>query len=154
MPVLLTRQGELPATVETAITDLGLTDVVVAGGTVAVSAGVMADVVTAGASAMRVAGANRSATAVEMAEYAMSMGWASAAYVGVATQASFADALGGGAATGANGGVLLLTNPWYLPEAPTDFLEDNRLDVLDVTIFGGPAAVTGAVMDEISAALE
>ena len=63
----------------------------------------------------RWAGDDRYETASTVAEGGWDNGFGSFDYVGVATGTDYPDALAGGVAAGANGGVVLLTNPTSLP---------------------------------------
>lgn len=154
-PVLLTASTTLSGETRSVIGQTGVTDVVIAGGTSAVSATVMSTVkgLPGMRTVERVAGSNRYATASGMARYGERNFWGSAAYVGMATGANFPDALGGGAVCGARGGVLLLTEPTRLSPPPWAFLRDFKSDVLDVEVFGGPAAVDSIVLTQIDGVL-
>ncbi|GAB4285676.1 MAG: hypothetical protein Kow0067_08830 [Coriobacteriia bacterium] len=154
-PVLLTASTTLSGETRSAIGQTGVTDVVIAGGTSAVSATVMSSVkaLPGMLTVDRVWGTNRYATASGMARYGERHFWGSAAYVGMATGADFPDALGGGAVCGARGGVLLLTEPTRLSSAPWAFLRDFKSSVLDVEVFGGPAAVDSIVLTQIDGVL-
>lgn len=133
VPILLTTQGALHPDTEDIITHLGITDVVVAGGTAAVSTNVtnrLATILSGAGHVHRVWGGNRYETAKELAVWACDLdgpgsygdgqvGTPSAptilndlhqSNVGVASGESFPDALAGGALCGWEGHPLLL-NP-------------------------------------------
>ena len=74
--------------------------------------------------------------------------------MGIATGTGFADALGGGAAAGANGGVLLLTDPNTLSTPAAEALTDNVAAIDLVEIFGGVGAVKDSVVTAIQAILQ
>lgn len=155
MPVLLTQATVLTPDTAAVAAEIGVTHAVIAGGTGVVSAGVAAqlDAVTGVETVHREGGINRYDTTAKIAQYAVSMFWASNESVGIATGREFADALGGGAAIGSQGGVLLMTEPTYLVPHTEAYLEAAAADVVDVTIFGGVGAVTDAVKAAIEAAL-
>ncbi|GAB4279625.1 MAG: hypothetical protein Kow0056_13030 [Coriobacteriia bacterium] len=148
MPVVLTRPDALPAESRAEIRELGLTDVVIAGGPRAVNEKVEEAL---GLTATRVNGSDRYETAAAVAEYAAAQGWGSWAYVGLATGADFADALAGGAVTGWNGGVLLLTEPDRLSPPVKRALRDRVTGIETVQVFGGPNAVGDQVVAEVQA---
>jgi putative cell wall-binding protein len=151
MPVLMTRTGELPAATRSAITDIGVSTVWIAGGTGAVS-GSVASAVDAlpGVAVKRMAGANRYATAATIAQTAVSNGWAVWTVVGVSTGRNFPDALTGGAAIGAKKGVMLLTEPAVLSRETKTAIETHASEILKLTVFGGPGAVSAAVSNAIA----
>lgn len=146
-PVLLTETDSLPSEISAAIDVTGVESVFVVGGTGAVGADALADL---GVAWSRVAaGADRYATAVEFAEWALGDGRAAPAWVGVASGASFPDALGAGAVIGSQGGVLVLTAPSELPAPVAGFLGDSRDEIGRVLLFGGSSAVSDAVRSYI-----
>jgi putative cell wall-binding protein len=156
IPVLLVRVNELPAATSAKITALGIDELVIAGGTAAVSAAVEAALggLAGVTDVTRVAGANRYDTAVDVAEYGVTEGWGSFGFVGVTTGKKFPDALGGGAVCGSRGGVLLLTDPNTLSPEVATALAARKAEVSVVQIFGGAGAVSEAVATAIDAALE
>ncbi|QBI20965.1 hypothetical protein ER308_16215 [Egibacter rhizosphaerae] len=91
----------------------------------------------------RVAGADRFETAAEVA----GDGWETAATAVVATGRDFPDALTAGALAASRDAPLLLTESDELPGATADALDD--LEVEEVLLVGGPAAVDEAVAGEL-----
>lgn len=154
MPVLLTTPTRLAAPAAAFLESNDVTQVVVAGGTSAVSSGV-ATALTAlngGTTVVtRQAGANRYATARMVAEYSVARGWNTWSFVGVATGTNFPDALAGGIGAGRMGGVLLLTDPKALSADCKNALVANVASVDRVAVFGGTGAVSAAVFGEIDA---
>lgn len=155
-PVLLTAVDSLPAATSAVIGQAGLDEAVIVGGTAAVSSRVASAVgaLPAVRTVHREDGANRYETAASLADYAVRMWWAENTYVGVATGLDFPDALGGGAAAGANGGVLLLTNPAALSGETGNYLKAAKADVLAPKVYGGTAVVSDAVVGMMDAALQ
>jgi putative cell wall-binding protein len=147
----LTRTGELPASTRSAITDVGVSTVWIAGGTGAVS-GSVASAVDAlpGVAVERMAGADRYATAVAVADKAVENGWLAWSTVGVATGKNFPDALTGGVAIGRKKGVMLLTEPTVLSPATKTAIESHASEILKLTVVGGPGAVSAAVSNAIA----
>lgn len=151
-PVLLTRTSALPAETAAAVTALDIGDIVVVGGTGAVSDAAAAEAAALGAVVTREAGANRYDTAAKVASRCVTEGWLDDAFAGVATGRSFADALGGGVSAGAKNGVLLLTDPSSL-SAPTSAFISAHPSLAAVAVFGGTGAVSPTVLAQIDALL-
>lgn len=148
-PVLLTRAGALPDVTAAALQRLDPARTLVVGGTEAVSEEVLARL----PAPRRVAGPTRYETSAAVARLAVARGH-SPEVVGVATGRGFADALaagpvmaaGYGGAPGA--GVLLLVDGTVRSgsSAARDFLVEHGAAVQGVVVFGGPAAVSDAVV--------
>lgn len=153
IPVLLVQPTAVPPATQGAIEDLGLTDGIVAGGASAVSETTYIALDGLLGTMTRLSGSNRYATARDVADWAVGEGIGTYEYVGIATGTGFADALGGGAATGAHGGVLLLTDPMTLSAPVAEALAANVAYIDLVEIFGGPGAVSSGVETAIKAAL-
>ena len=92
----------------------------------------------------RVAGTNRYATAADAAERAYPDG---ADEVVLASGTAFPDALSAGGLSGALDAPILLTAPGSLPSSTVAALAE--LDPTRVTVIGGTAAVSDAVLDEV-----
>jgi putative cell wall-binding protein len=139
-PVLLTRTDLLPAETRTEIQRLGATQVVILGGTGAVSSSVEDD---HGATydVIRIAGADRYSTVAAISASYFVPGGVSVAYV--ATGDLFPDALAAGPAAVASDGPILLTDPNDL-SGPTA-AELQRLAPARIVILGGTAAISSGV---------
>jgi len=111
-PVLLVEQNNIPATVKTELARLGLSKIVVLGGTAAVSAAVESELGAYAATVKRLSGANRFATAAAVSKDTFSPGVGS---IFVATGLNFPDALAGGPVAGSLGGPILLVEKDSLP---------------------------------------
>jgi putative cell wall-binding protein len=152
MPIVLTRTSSLPADTWRAIRTVDpskLGTAVIAGGPAAVGGAVTAALSADGRKWERVAGDDRYGTAGALVDQATGRGWADWHLVGIATGANFPDALGGGAATGAGGGVMLLTPAAGLaPQASTRIAARAR-DVTAIDLFGGTPALSAEVMTEV-----
>ncbi len=153
-PVLLTRPTALPSATTAALTEVGATSAVVVGSQSAVSEPVLLDVAAITGSATRVWGGDRYSTAVEVAKWGASNGFASYRYVGVATGTNFPDALGGGIAAGAEGGVLLLTRPDMLSAPTASLLAAEKPSVRWVRVFGSTKAVSAAATAQLDTLLK
>ncbi|MHB8964569.1 MAG: cell wall-binding repeat-containing protein [Coriobacteriia bacterium] len=154
MPVLLTTPTRLSAPAAAFLESNDVTQVVVAGGTSAVSSPVASAIAALNGSTTvvtRKAGVNRYGTARMVGEYGVEQGWSSWGYVGVATGLNFPDALAGGIGSGRMGGVLLLTDPKVLSPDCKNAIVANVADIDRVAIFGGTGAVSASVANAIDA---
>ena len=145
IPVLLVKRTGVPAATRQVIGETGAVRAVVAGGVAAVPEEVRQAL---GVPSRRVSGAERYETAAAFASWAADSGISSFAHVGLATGRAFPDALGGGAALGAQGGVLLLSSSATLPAAARDGLSARRDIIESLRVLGGDSALSSAVMDE------
>ena len=153
MPILLTRTTALPPDTVKAIEDVGATEAIVVGSDKVVATTVYNQLGTTGsiASRDRWFGANRYETARAVANEAVAVGLGAWQYTGIATGQNFPDALAGGAAAGAAGGVLLLTDPVVLSPAAKAAIEANRAKIFGIHIFGSDKAVSTPVRNAIDA---
>lgn len=152
-PVLLARPTALPSVTASALVDIGATGAIVAGGESAVSEPVRLQVAALVGDAQRVSGSDRYSTAVEVAKWGVSSGFANYRYVGIATGSNFPDALGGGIAAGAEGGVLLLTRPDALSTSTSGLMTANKPALRWVRVLGSTKAVSAAVSSGLDALL-
>lgn len=143
-PVLLVRHGSIPAPVATQLNRLDPGQIVILGGTDAVSTTVQeaAGAYTSG-DVTRLAGGNRYATAAAIADtYPTGI-----STVYVASGTDYPDALAGSASAGRNGRPMLLTNPGHLPIATRDAL--TRINPGRIVVLGGTAAVSHSVASQL-----
>lgn len=148
-PVLLTGPEALDGRVADFLTAHdSIEEVLVAGGTAAVSSTVEEQLVALGLEVERFAGDDRYETAVEIAERL----FPDATTVLIATGASFADALAGAAQAGRLDAPVLLVAD-HLPDDVRDYLEDRAGTITAVYTLGGPAAVPQTVADEVNTIL-
>jgi len=152
IPILLTRSTVLPSATAVELQSLGVSEVIIGGGTSAVSSSVLdsIDAIT-GVSVHRVSGSDRYATSAALASYAVTEGWVSPARVAVSSGLSFPDALSGGAATGYQSGVLLLSAPSSLSSAASGFITSHGFNHMPVTVYGGTSAVSSVVGSQLTA---
>jgi putative cell wall-binding protein len=152
LPVLLTPAGELSDAASKAIDDLGAERAVVVGGTAAVSAAVADDLEGKGVTVQRVAGANRYATAVAVADLGRTGLGLSSSAIDIASGENFPDALAAGPAAGVANRPLLLTASDELSEATEDYLIDHSATLTQGRVFGGSAAISENVVNQAEAA--
>ncbi|AXH96697.1 cell wall-binding repeat-containing protein [Ornithinimicrobium avium] len=142
-PVLLVRQDRVPAATVAELTRLAPEQIVLMGGTTAVSEAVQESLGAYG-TVTRVGGDDRYETAALLAESIDT-----SARVFVASGRGFADALSGAAVAGRDGAPMLLTRPDSLPRATAD--QVSRLQPELVTVVGGETAITEVVLDALRA---
>jgi len=154
-PIVLTTPGALAGDAASAITTLGTTEAVILGGTGPVSADVEASLKTmlGDTNVSRLAGADRYATGYAIATYGHAECGLSYAGAGVATGASFPDALAGGAMAGQLGTVLMLTPSTKLDARVAELLLANRAEIVRVHCLGGDAALKPIVREAIACML-
>ncbi len=142
-PILLTSAKALSPATADAINAFGLTQTIVCGGEAAVSK----DVVDMLPNPLRIAGVNRYATAVALAEVFL---LPETKQISIATGLNFPDAIAGGVlAAKMNHGVLLVRGDRSEPDPVVqDILADRQISA--VTLFGG----SGAISDDMAAWFE
>ena len=153
-PVVLTDPSRLSAAALGALQDVGASGAIVVGGTSAVSDAVIADMEAAGLEVDRVAGNDRYATARAVAESVPeeqigSLDGSIGRTALLASGQGFADALSGGPLAYASAFPMLLTPQATLSPQATAAI--NALDIEQVVILGGTAAVSPAVQTQLEA---
>jgi len=148
LPVLLTTPQTTPEATLTALEELGIEHVLLIGGTGVISDAQKAALESEGYSTERLAGGDRFATNVAVNRFAQAEpGYAfggPTAYL--STGLSFADALAGGPAAGANAAPLLLVSPTALPDAIRAYLQTNGNAIDEVVAIGGTSAVSASTL--------
>lgn len=149
-PILLTESDVLPDVVARTLTELGITEVGIVGGTAAVSAGVEQAVRERVASVYRIAGSSRYATARMVGNQSLNAGM-SAARTWLATGRNYPDALAAGPAVAADGGVLLLVDGHSIHGSPDTvaWLDAFQHDFTRVRLVGGQAAIAADVETDV-----
>jgi len=102
----------------------------------------------------RLSGLNRYATAATVAAMGVTeagLGWDG---LGLATGATFPDALSAGADLGPQGTVLLLTAGDSLSPEAEGLIAANRDDIDDVRFFGGTSALSTTVRNRVSQVIQ
>lgn len=150
-PIFLVS-GSLTTSTRTAMQNAGVDDVVILGGTGAVSSAVESALENSfGDSHVgRQAGANRYATAVAVATYGVNQLGLSWDGLAIATGSNFPDALAGGVMQGLSGSVLLLTPSTELHSATNACLLANRAGLTSVRFLGGSSALSAAVHGQVT----
>jgi putative cell wall-binding protein len=154
LPILLTPRLALSDDARQALSSLAISQVLLPGGTAAVSADVQRAIEAMGISVIRFAGADRTDTAVRVADWSIANASFSRAHANLARGNDFADALAGGPHGGSDGPAPILltldsaslgatTRAWFADRAPT---------LTGGHIFGGTAAVSQAAENDAVAA--
>ena len=170
LPILLTTTGALSPQVSSAIGDLGIKQVIVMGGQLAVSDAAVSSLEALGVSVLRVAGDTATGTAAQLADFEMGTsaghlgaGWTGSGGVAVARGDYFTDGLAGAVVAAGAGRshthqpepLVLCTSPTVLGQPLSAFLaaagrtgiDGNPADrVAALTILGGPDAVSPSVV--------
>lgn len=144
-PILLTRAGSLPQATISALQDIDPSNIVVLGGSAAISEQVENDLEAYG-DVTRLAGNDRYQTS---AQIAAEFGEVDHVYVATGQNESFADALSGSALAATEGVPVLLTRTDSVPGALTQAL--TELGNPEVRVLGGEGAVTDAVYQQLGA---
>lgn len=126
---------------------LGCSQVYIVGGSAAVDPAIDADLDYMGYDVVRLSGANRYLTAVDVAHDVVARAPADTAFV--VRGDDFADALAVSPYAFSQGIPVLLTRTGELSGATADFIEDN--DIAHVVVAGGAAAVSDAVVTQLDA---
>lgn len=177
LPILLSTPTALSPQATSAIMDLGIKQVVVMGGQLAVSDGVVTSLRALGVSVLRVAGTDATDTAAQLADFEMGttsghlgLGWAGSGGVTVARGDDYTDGLAGAiVAAGAGRTHAHGPEPLVLTETPTTvgqyltaFLGEAGRTGIDrigadkissLTILGGPYAISKTAAQAMTADL-
>jgi putative cell wall-binding protein len=141
LPLLLVERDGVPAATGAVLDDLEIAHVIVLGGTGAVSDGVVDALVASGRTVRRVAGVDRTATAVAVADLLGELGLEIEVASLVSGVTPF-DALGAGAWGAPRRPVLLCQTPSFCGASTIGWAQSHELD--EVVVIGGQAAVSDA----------
>jgi putative cell wall-binding protein len=144
MPILLVKRNAVPAATKAMLTELGITETFLCGGTSVINAAVEGQLPLP----YRRGGANRYQTACIITDH-MWMGGMGREYFALATGENFPDALVAGALTGAYGGVLYLTPPNVLHSEVVMRIERDHTLLKWVDVFGGKSVVYPTVVEDV-----
>lgn len=141
-PILLTEAASLPEATRNAVTELGVQQTLVVGGSGVISENVARQL----PEHQRISGANRYVTAVALARH-----FDPGAHMYIATGTGFADAITGAVLAAKEETGLLLVEKYVHPEVSKYIAQEG--DIWDLTIFGGDGAVSEAVRIELEKTL-
>lgn len=154
-PLLLTAKNAVPQALSDALGPAGLdaSDVVIVGGTPAVSAAVMTQLGNAGYATSRVWGADRYDTAAQVAlRVAAVEGDAFPHRAVIARGDAFPDALAAAPLAYAGLGPTLLVSPNAVPQPTADAI--SSLELTSAVVAGSTAAVSGSIADGLGVPYE
>ena len=167
LPLILTDGTSLSASAALALTDNDIAQVIIIGGTSAVSAAVEAQIAAMGITTGRVSGADRYATATAWANfmaagcaaapiagaYDCGLGWGTHSGLLLASGTNFADALSGAPLGWDWGAPIILSDPTTLSANTQSWLVANRVALSWITVLGLGSAVSTSVMNAANAAI-
>jgi len=151
IPILLVAPDELPEATIDVIQAAGTEQIIIVGGTAAVSRSVATQAAALADSSERIDGTDRYDTSANFSQWAIDGSLATQDAVGIATGEKFPDALSGGAGIGSRGGVVLLTPQGSVNDSVANTLADWGALVDSLEVFGGEGAVASEVYDELVA---
>ncbi|HET6873860.1 MAG TPA: cell wall-binding repeat-containing protein [Acidimicrobiales bacterium] len=148
-PMLLTDPTSLSSSTSSALTSLGIKQVLLLGGTAAVSQNVQNQIAGKGITVTRLAGQDRAGTAAQVATLAEAqLGW-TLSHVDIARGDDFADALAGVDHAGNEAQPILLTaSPTALDTYTSAYLQDHASTIASMDVFGGTGAVSDGVVTQ------
>jgi putative cell wall-binding protein len=155
LPVLLASMHDVPDVTMDALRQLGVTEIMMIGGTGILSAAVEQELAAAGLRVARFAGPDRFATSARVATDAFARISSGEVPLVMAVGTAFADALAAGPLMARLGGVLLLVPPNDLGLTPEGvrFVRDRLARLTTPLLLGGTAAVNGIVEWQMRAVL-
>ncbi len=142
-PILLVQRDSVPTPTRQALTELGVTETVVAGGTNSVSDATMASLPRP----QRLAGPDRYSTAAAIATRFVTEVTSPAVALGSGGPANLVDSLPGGALAE----ITLLTAPNAMPPVSMEWLRAHT--TAEVHALGGPAAISATAFEQARAAI-
>ena len=146
-PILLTDPSGLSAPTRASLEALDISRVLIAGGTTAIPEAIATDLAAMDIDVIRLGGVDRRATAAAMATFARGELGFDPTLVNLARGDVPADALSGGPHAGAQRSVILLTEgSQALGSATAASRADQSVSLTSGNVFGGPAAVSSAVV--------
>jgi len=146
-PLLLTEPDSLASQAASALQSLDIKQVLLIGGTLAVSQAVQDSITAMGITVTRVAGQDRTDTAQQVATLAIADLGFKATTVGLARGDVFADALAAAGRCGFQKEPLVLTeSPNSLGSYTTSFLTNNASTTASIDVFGEELAISDATV--------
>lgn len=151
-PVLLVTRTTIPAATANALATLDVPERYLAGGTNTVNAAVATQLAAGAPTLERLAGTDRYATSVAIADKAIGAGWLTPSYSAVA--GALPDAEGGGAAIGHLGGVVLATHPAALQAPTRSYFSARKAAINHAWVLGGTSSVGDQIRRDIAGELD
>lgn len=164
LPLVLTPTSNLSPVAEAQLTGNGITQVIIVGGTGAVSSAVESKLASDSIAVKRIGGLDRFQTATMIADFERALATPTSAapngglgFVGhgayLANGLNFPDALAGGPLAATGQAAVLLTPATTLDNNTSTWLKANKANVNSVTALGLQGAISDAVLNAANAAL-
>jgi putative cell wall-binding protein len=163
LPLILTNTAGLVPEASGQLTDLGIEQAVIVGGTAAISSGVATSISGMGVAVDRLAGANRYGTSTAIADFETAPVVPTSTVSGglgftgttafLSTGLNYADALAGAPLASGSGSPILLTDPTNLSAETQTWLLAHAASYNRVVAFGLAAAVSNAALAAANAAI-
>jgi putative cell wall-binding protein len=153
-PILLVQRDRLPDSVKTILQGLGITNVLIVGGTSVVTDSTKKQIEALGVTTFRIAGADRYATATALANFVTAptsiggFGWSASTVglVNISDQSSGFDAISATGVLGPNRRVLLGLTSSQVPAATSGWLSQLTGIVRAVTVIGSQTSLPPLVV--------
>ncbi|MEY4223121.1 MAG: hypothetical protein RIS33_55 [Actinomycetota bacterium] len=153
-PILLVQRDRLPDSVKTILQGLGITNVLIVGGTSVVTDSTKKQIEALGVTTFRIAGADRYATAIALANFVTAptsiggFGWSASTVglVNISDQSSGFDAISATGVLGPNRRVLLGLTSSQVPAATSGWLSQLSGIVRAVTVIGSQTSLPPLVV--------
>ncbi len=142
-PLLLTWPDRLAESTADALSEIGIKEVLVAGGRAAVSDAVLRELEQRSIEVSRIAGKDRFETSVALVDWAVAHTKLPTDRVALATGSNYPDALAGGPYGAKTQTPVLLTHPLDVDRSDSVGAWCDRHDLSKGVLFGGPAALAG-----------
>lgn len=160
-PILLVQRDRLPDSVKTTLQGLGITNVLIVGGTAVVSDTTKRQIEALGVTTFRIAGADRYGTATALANFLSApisiggFGWSTAnvGLVNISDQSNGFDAISATGVLGPNRRVLLGATSSQVPAATGAWLSQLDGAIRAVTVVGSQTSLPPAVVSQATSLL-
>ena len=160
-PILLVQRDRLPDSVRTSLQGLGITNVLIVGGTSVVSDTTKRQIEALGVTTYRIAGADRYGTATALANFLSApvtiggFGWSTAnvGLVNISDQSNGFDAISATGVLGPNRRVLIGATSSQVPAATGAWLSQLDGNIRAVTVVGSQTSLPPAVVSQATSLL-
>lgn len=151
IPLLLTGPDALNEDAADVIAELGAEQVLVLGGTSAVSTGVENELEGDGVAVERLAGTDRWGTATAIADFEVGFLGFDPATTHIASGTSLPDALAGGPLASVRNSPIVLVSATAVPIPTREWIEANAADIDEIVALGGTAVINDSTLTAAAA---
>lgn len=160
-PILLVQRDRLPDSVRASLQGLGITNVLIVGGTSVVSEATKRQIEALGVTTFRIAGADRYGTATALANFVSApvsiggFGWSTSnvGLVNISDPSNGFDAISATGVLGPNRRVLLGATSSQVPAATSAWLSQLDGNIRAVTVVGSQTSLPPAVVSQVTSLL-